>query len=311
MALDEYEIESIVQADVETFMSNREVQHEVKQMIDSGFTFEPYAYIACWNYEIRSFRGEQNSLYNLTPPKDSPYKSLRRLHDLIRANHDQILFEVNRLYHLGYKGYPGAHIDQHQYALTEGRTEWSPYWIKFFHTYTGISTSLPTLTRIVKLLEDDLMNCYVSILWPGAYLPTHRGPTMGTWKYHYGLSIPASGEMGIVVNNVTYHWKNGEDIMFDDSLDHSAYNFASEPRFIVLADVYREFDDPLLTKLNKRLHAVAGRMDHMMDIQRRLAEDGNEFEPPPFTKTVIPEKEAEEELVLSVFIDRKASSSTA
>lgn len=294
----EAEIDNQVEESFYELITNQEIKNFIKRMVDTGTTFEPYIGSVVWNYEIEDFRNEQNKFYHLSNPADTPHPTIRLLHDRLRENHDQIKNEVQQLLLTGYKGFSISKIDAVQSSLADGRDQWTAIWVKYFQSYAGTARFLPTLTNIVHEIEDDVLQLYVSILWPGASLRPHIGTSMGVLRYHYGLEMPTSNdhynmtfdETPMSASNITdhiqqtslppqnitqvYQWSEREGIIFDDTLSHAVCNFAPEPRIVILADVYRIFDHPFWTKLNKRVHQYAGKMEHMIDIQERFQKEG-------------------------------------
>ena len=54
---------------------------------------------------------------------------------------------------------------------------------------------------------------------------------------HLPLRVP--GPAWLRVGNQTHHWKEGELVIFDDSIEHEAKNEASETRVVLLFDIWR------------------------------------------------------------------------
>lgn len=234
---------------------------------------DPYKAMISLSRDIHHMRNEQNKEYHMSNAKDSKIKSIATLHDKISTNHDQILSEVKALMDSGYTGYPMAHIDKEQAYLTQGKTLWSPIWIKFIDTWAGTADSIPTLKKIVSESEDVLL-LHVSVFKPGTVLPMHVGISMGVWRYHYGLKIP-EGNLGLNVNGQMVKWEEREGFIWDDTLPHEAWNLTDDTRLVIFADVYRETDNTLITK--KRLvksHIDLQKMDHVKSIASRLQLEG-------------------------------------
>lgn len=94
---------------------------------------------------------------------------------------------------------------------------------------------------------------YFSRLGPRTHVAAHVGPTNVRIRCHLGLSIP-SGRCGIRIADKEYGWKEGECIVFDDSLPHEAWNDTDKERTVLIVDLWH----PELSKgeilLLKRLH---------------------------------------------------------
>lgn len=92
-----------------------------------------------------------------------------------------------------------------------------------------------------KLIEQmpEVHVAMFSILLPGSKILPHHGPAKMCLRYHLGLSTPNSENCNIKVNGESYYWKDGEDVMFDDTLLHEVHNDTDENRIILFLDVER------------------------------------------------------------------------
>ena len=63
-----------------------------------------------------------------------------------------------------------------------------------------------------------------ALLPPGGKLNRHRDPFAGSLRYHLGLVTPNSDTCRIYVDGEPYSWRDGEDLMFDETFIHSAEN---------------------------------------------------------------------------------------
>ena len=86
-----------------------------------------------------------------------------------------------------------------------------------------------------------------SLLRPGVRIPPHTGYTNARLICHLPLIVPDG--CGLRVGNETRQWKVGEALIFDDSIEHEAWNESREPRVVLLFDVWR----PELTMEERRL----------------------------------------------------------
>jgi hypothetical protein len=67
----------------------------------------------------------------------------------------------------------------------------SPIWVKFIDEWSGVAKQLPTLSKITEECSNDILLLHVSVMWPGASLQTHSGPS-------YGLNVP-EGDTGLKI----------------------------------------------------------------------------------------------------------------
>jgi len=89
-----------------------------------------------------------------------------------------------------------------------------------------------------------------SLLHPGVRIPPHNGYTNARLICHLPLIVP--GEGGLRVGNETRHWIQGETLIFDDSIEHEAWNASGEVRVVLLFDIWR----PELSVEERRLVAA-------------------------------------------------------
>jgi aspartyl/asparaginyl beta-hydroxylase (cupin superfamily) len=86
-----------------------------------------------------------------------------------------------------------------------------------------------------------------SVLQPHTRIPPHTGSTNARLLTHLPLILPPG--CGFRVGNDTREWRMGEAWVFDDSIDHEAWNESGEVRVIMIFDVW----NPLLTEAERTL----------------------------------------------------------
>lgn len=77
-----------------------------------------------------------------------------------------------------------------------------------------------------------------SLLKPGAHIPPHTGMINTRMIGHLPLVVPEGCEFR--VGNETRQWKEGEAWLFDDTIEHEAWNRSEQTRVILLFEVWRE-----------------------------------------------------------------------
>lgn len=90
-------------------------------------------------------------------------------------------------------------------------------------------------------------NILFSRLRPGATIPPHNGMINTRLIGHLPLIIPEG--CGFRVGNSTRTWNVGEAFLFDDTIEHEAWNNSNEDRFVLIFEVWR----PELTEAEQRL----------------------------------------------------------
>jgi beta-hydroxylase len=114
----------------------------------------------------------------------------------------------------------------------------------------------PQTWRICQNIPG-LITVMFSILEPGKHLPPHRGPYNGVLRLHLGLIVPEPRErLGIRVDHVTYRWREGEAVIFDDAYEHEAWNKTDRTRVVLFVDFRKPLRFPA-NLLNRLLLSLA------------------------------------------------------
>ena len=76
-----------------------------------------------------------------------------------------------------------------------------------------------------------------TVLPPGAKLSRHHDPVASSLRYHLGLLTPNSEKCALTLDGVEYPWRDGEELLFDQTYLHSAVNRTEIIRVILFCDV--------------------------------------------------------------------------
>jgi len=76
-----------------------------------------------------------------------------------------------------------------------------------------------------------------SLLRPGARIPPHTGHNNARLICHLPLIVPDG--CGLRVGNETRPWTLGQTLIFDDTMEHEAWNESDEIRVVLLFDIWR------------------------------------------------------------------------
>jgi beta-hydroxylase len=132
------------------------------------------------------------------------------------------------------------------------RSGWKRFYLKWYED------ALPSAKRMcphtVALLESIpcIKGAMFATLAPGARLVQHRDPFAGSLRYHLGLVTPTSpGICRIIVDGNEYSWRDGEDLLFDETFIHYAENTTQDTRIILFCDVERPLKTRFMTSLNR------------------------------------------------------------
>lgn len=81
-----------------------------------------------------------------------------------------------------------------------------------------------------------------SALAAGAHIPAHTGSTNARLLCHLPLVLP--GPARFRVGNETREWRMGEAWIFDDTIEHEAWNDADSLRVILIFDLWNPYLEP-------------------------------------------------------------------
>src|SRR5262249_19630146 len=80
---------------------------------------------------------------------------------------------------------------------------------------------------------------FFSILDAATHIPPHSGVTNTRVTVHLPLIVPA--DCGFRVGNETREWVPGKAWVFDDTIEHEAWNRSDAPRAILIFDIWNPF----------------------------------------------------------------------
>lgn len=92
---------------------------------------------------------------------------------------------------------------------------------------------------------------FFSLLEPKTHIPPHTGTTNTRLTVHLPLIVPPNCRFR--VGTQTREWHPGKLLIFDDTIEHEAWNDSGEERVILIFDIW----NPLLTPAERDLMTVA------------------------------------------------------
>jgi aspartate beta-hydroxylase len=92
---------------------------------------------------------------------------------------------------------------------------------------------------------------FFSRLEPHTRIPPHTGVSNTRLIVHIPLVVPPG--CGFRVGSSIREWRPGQALIFDDTIEHEAWNDSGEPRVILIFDIW----NPLLTPAERDLMAAA------------------------------------------------------
>jgi len=104
-----------------------------------------------------------------------------------------------------------------------------------------IEGALRACPRTAQALEGvpHLTTAGFSRLAPGTHIQPHVGWVKTVYRGHLGLVVPGETECALRVGRETRPWREGECLVFDDTVEHEAWNRAHSERIVLLFDFAR------------------------------------------------------------------------
>lgn len=169
--------------------------------------------------------------------------------NLLRDNWETIRDEARALYGIGGIGKSDDLNDLGFNSFF--KTGWRRF---YFHWYGSfLPSALEQCPKTCELLRQtpSVKAAMFTLLAPGSRLPRHRDPFAGSLRYHLGLITPNSDDCRIIVDGEVRSWRDGDDLMFDETYIHTAENHTDQTRIILFCDVERPMNNPLARGFNR------------------------------------------------------------
>ena len=176
--------------------------------------------------------------------------------DLLQGNWQKIREEAMHLFDEGFIRSAEKHSDASFNSFF--KQGWKRFYLKWYGEPLASAEALCPET--VKLLNaiPSVKAAMFALLPPGSKLNPHRDPFAGSLRYHLGLITPNSDDCRIFVDGEMHAWRDGKDVVFDETYVHWAENRTDQTRVILFADVERPLKSRLMTGINKRVGAFMG-----------------------------------------------------
>lgn len=114
---------------------------------------------------------------------------------------------------------------------------WNVFGLRFQGTDIPDAHAIcPTLSSFIKKYDTILPTVGFSMLKPGTHILPHIGYTDKVLRCHLGISIP-DGDNCLRVGDKILKWKEGRAFVFDDTIEHEAWNNTNEARVVLLLDI--------------------------------------------------------------------------
>lgn len=123
------------------------------------------------------------------------------------------------------------------------RGDWKVFGLyKFGEKIEELCKLCPRTTEIIEEIPG-LVTAGFSSLAPGTHITPHVGYTSQVLRCHLGLITPEN--CAIRVGEETRSWLPGSCFVFDDTLEHEAWNRGDSNRIVLLLDFKRNAGAPI------------------------------------------------------------------
>ncbi|RWW91197.1 hypothetical protein BHE74_00001071 [Ensete ventricosum] len=136
---------------------------------------------------------------------------------------------------------------------------WKRFYLKWYDKPLPSAEALCPKTVTLVSSIPNVKGAMFALLPGGSHLNPHRDPFAGSLRYHLGLSTPNSDDCRIFVDGQVYAWRDGEDVMFDETYVHWVKNETEQTRVILFCDIERPLSNGLMTRVNRWVSKQLGR----------------------------------------------------
>lgn len=188
-------------------------------------------------------------LFSAVPNK--PVLATQELPELLklRENWETIRDEAAALYDGGHIRVAEKHNDLA--FNTFFKNGWTRFYLKWYDDFLPSAEKLcPKTVELVRSIPSIHAALFVA-LQPRSRLGEHRDPFAGSLRYHLGLMTPNSDDCRIYIDGEPHSWRDGQDILFDETFLHHVVNDTDQPRIILFCDVERPLKTPVIQALNR------------------------------------------------------------
>jgi len=196
-------------------------------------------------------------LFSAVPARAFPDRRAFPQLDVLKDNWKGIRDEAMHLFDEGYIRAAEKHNDaSFSSFFKEG---WKRFYLKWYGDPLPSADALCPKTVTLLARIPEVKAAMFALLPPGAKLNPHRDPFAGSLRYHLGLITPNDDACRIFVDGEEHAWRDGKDVVFDETFVHWAENRTDRTRVILFCDVERPLRVPLLQSVNRFVGRVLGR----------------------------------------------------
>lgn len=155
----------------------------------------------------------------------------------------------------------GDGVPENKWSPLDGNLDWSAaflweYGVRNDALCAACPTTAAALAEVPQTeIAGKAPTAFFSILRPRAHIPAHTGVTNTRSIVHLPLIVPAGARFR--VGGETRAWREGEAFVFDDTIEHEAWNESGESRVVLIFDVWNPYLSSAEQAAIRAFHAAA------------------------------------------------------
>jgi beta-hydroxylase len=167
----------------------------------------------------------------------------------LRENWEVIRDEARQLHEAGHVRASERHEDLGFESFF--RRGWKRFYLKWYGA--PLPSARELCPKTVALVDSipQLHGALFTLIEPHKKVADHRDPFAGSVRYHLGLITPNHDDCCIFVDGERRAWRDGQELVFDETYVHRFQNLTDRPRIILFADVERPIRNPVVRALNR------------------------------------------------------------
>jgi beta-hydroxylase len=174
--------------------------------------------------------------------------------DRLRYNWETIRDEARELLNDGGLTVAKNHVDMGFNSFFE--RGWKRFYLKWYDAPPSSAQILCPKTIALLQSMPSINAALFTFLPPRSRLNEHRDPSAASLRYQLGLITPNSDDCFIDVDGERYSWRDGGDVLFDETYLHFVENRTDQSRLVLLCDVERPLHWAPIRALNRLFERV-------------------------------------------------------
>lgn len=117
---------------------------------------------------------------------------------------------------------------------------WNVYYLHLHNVdFSANRDRCPRTVELLDSIERGYSHAFFSTMAPGTHITPHHGPTNKKLRVHLPLIVPEGEYCRLRVGDEMLIAKEGKCYVFDDSLEHEAWNdHPTQPRVVLIFDIW-------------------------------------------------------------------------